>query len=250
MAKIQFTDARWKIRWASRHIAKINAFLHALNAPDGYTVREDFDAQTGQQFIEYGFKRKFPGKVLALHIGDAVHSLNCALDYSWMKTLKKISPASVSAYSKFPIYSESSGVENALRSNKIKEDSALHKIFTSEIKPYAGGNDALWTIHEIDIADKHHLLIPSLEVGVTSLSLKNDKQGTRNVLCVFTLENLYRYNIPENETFQGNDAVNVKVVFGEEIPPKGQEIIPILRKLPREVLNIVERLERLVETGS
>ncbi len=33
-------------------------------------------------------------------------------------------------------------------------------LLAAELEPYAGGNDPLWLLHEIDNRDKHRLLVP------------------------------------------------------------------------------------------
>jgi|SRR5882762_198517 len=48
---------------------------------------------------------------------------------------------------------------------KIEGMRAVIKDAIRSVKPYKGGNDILWTIHDLDIVDKHRIL---LAVGFTS----------------------------------------------------------------------------------
>src|SRR5207248_1202546 len=50
-------------------------------------------------------------------------------------------------------------------------------LITRDIKPYDGGNEAIWPIHRLDIADKHRLLIPVVDyASIVGLEIE-DEQG-------------------------------------------------------------------------
>jgi hypothetical protein len=61
-------------------------------------------------------------------------------------------------YTGFPIVEDPTEYK-ALSAGKVKgmNQTAIDKI--EALKPYKGGNDALWKIHRLNITDKHQLLL-------------------------------------------------------------------------------------------
>lgn len=248
MAK-RFVSARWKIKRANKHIAEIDALVSSFHEPDAYTVAEVRNPKTGQKFIEYGFAQRISVEELALAIGDAIHNLKCALDYAWIGTIKEIVPAKITSKTKFPIRSSRSELQSALGGIGIQNSHpTLYNLIVDDIKPYDGGDDLLCAIHRMDIGDKHKLLIPLLDIGVTNLTIEDDKGDIRRHLCVFTHGGAYRKPIEENQKLKDKGDVSLKVVFQEQLPPMGGEVLPILHYFSTLVLKIVELLEIFLET--
>ena len=79
------------------------------------------DAKTREQFVQYGLTDETIQTDLALIIGDAVHNLKCALDFTWCGVLKVIYPSSLHDKSKFPVFEDRKRLESALtKSGKNK----------------------------------------------------------------------------------------------------------------------------------
>lgn len=94
--------------------------------------------------------------------GDAVHNLKCALDYAWVQTVEQHVPSAVGKFSKFPVYRTIDDLKGALRGAKVDTSSpSLFNLIVTEIKPYDGGDLAIWPVHRLDIRDKHKLLLPA-----------------------------------------------------------------------------------------
>src|ERR1019366_7071528 len=116
---VQFEGARLKIDRANVHIAEIEAILGAL--PKNYTARIDRDEEAGSQAIVYTcnidlFDLK---SNLSLLVGDAIHNLRTALDYSWVAVLQKCAPSIITKWSRFLIADLPSELEKSLRGAKI-----------------------------------------------------------------------------------------------------------------------------------
>jgi hypothetical protein len=245
---MKFSDARAKIGRANKHIAEMDALLSTFQNSDAYTVREIRDSQTGQKFIEYGFAKRISVEDLALVIGDAVHNLKCALDYAWIHTIKKLAPTKT-AHAKFPIFSSRAKLEDALHGIEIQiSNPDLYNLIVTHIKPYDGGDLCLWSIHSMDISDKHRLLTPLLSVAVTDLAIEDDKGKVSKVLCVFTRMGPYRKFLEENEKLKDKGDVRLRVVFQKTFPETGVEVSPVLHNFSKLVLSVVETLERFLET--
>ncbi len=95
---------------------------------------------------------------LSLLIGDAVHNFRSTLDHLFYQLV--IANQQVPDRSThFPVKKD--------RASYIKSGATLErqigvaaKCQLDELKPYAGGNDELWVLHQLDITDKHKLLVP------------------------------------------------------------------------------------------
>jgi len=103
---------------------------------------------------------------LALLIGDAIHNMRCALDYTWLETIERLVPQSVSNHAKFPIYKLIEEVKGELRKGNVHTTCpALFDFTVDEIKPFERGNYPIWAVHSFDNRDKHRLLLPVLAQG-------------------------------------------------------------------------------------
>jgi hypothetical protein len=155
-----FLDSRLKVERANKHIKDIESSLRMLH--DSQTSAVNVDPETGCETLIY----EFPNvdavfSDVALMLGDAVHNLNCALDYTWLETIKRLAPDAVNDRAKFPVRRTANELEGSLKKAEIDIASpALFNFMIRQIQPYDGGNAAIWPIHRLDIRDKHRLLIP------------------------------------------------------------------------------------------
>ena len=98
---------------------------------------------------------RFSADVLA-GVGDIAHNLRTALDHL-MCHLLQVAESGITKRDYFPISesitryeSRKAGIVNRVRPEVIE---ALDRL-----KPYKGGNDALWRVHELNRIDKHRAL--------------------------------------------------------------------------------------------
>jgi hypothetical protein len=97
---------------------------------------------------------------LSLISGDALHNLHTALDYAWVATLNKHVPTANLDYAKFPVRETRKELEDALNGIQINATTQLKifEVLMSSVQPYDGGkNGVVYTLHKIDIRDKHLL---------------------------------------------------------------------------------------------
>jgi hypothetical protein len=166
-------QARAKLDRANVHIGKIERCVVALEDTDRSVVKIRPDTGTEQlchTLDESAFEQ------IALLLGDAIHNLNCVLDYTWLQTIEILAPSFVSRYAKFPIYQSSKELEGQLRERHIDTIcSALFDLMIDEIKPHDGGNAAIWPVHCFANRDKHRLLIPTLaEVSIKGIEVQDE----------------------------------------------------------------------------
>lgn len=154
-----FKQARAKIKRANHHIAQLDTQIELLEQSDVGTV--EINPEFGNEVIKHDIPDRNLVSQIALIAGDAVHNLRCALDYAWVETIAKLAPYALGKFTKFPVYPTCDALEAALCGNGIDQaTNNLFEVMLTKIKPYAGGDDAVWPIHRMDIRDKHRLLIP------------------------------------------------------------------------------------------
>jgi hypothetical protein len=173
---VRLEDSRLKIERADKHIADIEARIGTLHESQFSTVK--IDPKTGCETLTYDFSDSKAFDDIALMLGDAIHNLNCALDYTWLRTIEKLVPRAVPDRAKFPVHEAAKELEGSLKKAEVHTTSpALFKFMMTEIKPYHGGDSAIWPVHRLSIRDKHRLLIPVWSTAVVTYIELEDQTG-------------------------------------------------------------------------
>src|SRR5271156_6411477 len=94
-------NSRLKIDRANKHIADIKKRLVALQDSEASAI--EIDSETGGERLKHDFGDRMAFRDIALMLGDAIHNLKCALDYTWLETIQGLAPAAVSSFAKFPV---------------------------------------------------------------------------------------------------------------------------------------------------
>jgi hypothetical protein len=117
--------------------------------------------------------------------------------------------------------------------------STVDQDLVRSLQPYTGGNYSLRSLHDLDIQDKHHSLIPHTSL-VTSpkISVKLDAAG--NPVG-------FREGRPELEV-DTSEPPSVKFTFPPDSPFAGEEVLQILRRLHKHVTDIIEQFAGVTVT--
>ncbi len=171
--------ARLKIKRADKHIADIELSIDCLKKR--LVCRAHIEPDTGCEFIKCDFEDIEDRETfddLPAMIGDAVHNLKCALDHAWLETMTRLVPAKSWERSKFPAYATPEDVESALRKLEIHISSPqFFDLIMTKVEPHDRGDFAIRTVHELDIRDKHRLLIPVVHYSSIGDIYLKDQQG-------------------------------------------------------------------------
>src|SRR5271157_1319283 len=167
--EVLFSDARLKIKRAREHMIEFDA--HAAKvfgsgfAP--YSQSSDFDAKSGEYIIKFSATREVITR-FAILSGDAIHNLRTALDFAWFELTAADSPVAENRI-RFPVYPTRKLLEDFIKSREEQQSVVrLSGKLLDTIKPYKGGNvigDLIYALHQLDIRDKHRLLIPQVQVS-------------------------------------------------------------------------------------
>lgn len=159
-----FHGPRLKLKRAKEHIDDLHFRVRQFCDSGVHRIAVERDAKTGDEMLKIAPAKTVP-EVFSLILGDAVHNLASALDLAWFD----LTAADSSEKRKlvFPVYPDRAHLEEFI-GKRPKQASliAVRRKLLDEIQPYKGGNgDALYSIHHLDIADKHRLLIPQVQIG-------------------------------------------------------------------------------------
>jgi hypothetical protein len=210
-------EARAKIERANVHIGDVERRVNALEQTDTAVV--EIHPEHGTELLTHAVdETAFTD--LALVIGDAVHNLNCALEYTWQQTIESLLPTNARDRAYFPAHKTIEDLKATLRKGKV-DTTCLH-LFTfivDEIQPCDGGNPAIWPIRCFANRDKHRLLIPVLAEGHINGSEVQDRTGARRPVSNFSAPQMPPYCIDFTDelhvTKKGRLTANVIVDDGK-----------------------------------
>lgn len=143
---------RVRIERAKKHLTNLEREIGTFGSRKFYAVTTDPD--TKQR--ELGEHRILDFDFLAA-AGDVVHNLRGALDHLACQLVWVGSGEEPSRRVEFPIAKDSTTYERD-KAQKVEGMCPRAIKAIDALKPYKGGNDTLWRIHELDNIDKHREL--------------------------------------------------------------------------------------------
>lgn len=153
---------RVKIERAKKNLDNLERELIAYGPKHFHAATSHRDAQTGDVVVHAVQRwRKFPFDALAA-AGDVIQNLRSALDYLAQQLVWAGSGSEPSRQVQFPIAKDADAYESA-KASRVEGMCPKAIKFIDSLKPYKGGNDALWRIHELNNIDKHRTLFTYAE---------------------------------------------------------------------------------------
>jgi hypothetical protein len=250
---------RIKIERAKRHIRDLEAEIAAFHGRGPYEIVAYDDAKTGDKIFRVKIREPVP-TCLSGAIGDVVHNLRAALDQlAWQLVIaNRKQPRRRTG---FPVADSVEEFESDA-AGKIKGVSARAYRFIRRLKPYKGGREFFWTIHELDRLDKHQSIIPvgaaythvtikllmavpwddaPLASPPISLRPKDRCYPLKDGTTLYVIKAAARQPpIDENPQF------TFDVAFGEGQIVDGEPVVPALQQLTELVERVIAITERRV----
>lgn len=237
MTEPPFRGPKLKIERAERHIRDLQAAIDAFLARDPYPHVVEDDAERGVRWVKMEVRELVPAE-LGLIAGDAIHNLRSALDIMLCDIAAMHGDASRSI--RFPFRQDADELET-LTDKMVKRLPIEIIALISKLKLYKaenGGNKLLRALHDLDIIDKHKLIVttaafrgvmhshPDETATITSYgALVGD-----GVVMQFALANVA----------DEQPQITTAITFGDGQPFQGEPIVPTLRQLANLVSEIVE----------
>lgn len=165
-----FSSAFLKLERAEHHIDHFKTIV-------GSYVTENLNALQPVENADQWDPRILGGR-LPSHtptvVGDAIHNLRTSLDHAYC-ALVESNGGNISRHTTFPFHKRQVDAEGSLKGIKQQgaapSDAAIDAI-VNHIQPFEGSD--IYGVHALDIADKHHVLIPTEAViRITGLDFLN-----------------------------------------------------------------------------
>lgn len=234
-----------KVERADTHISDVRDYIKQYFETCPYTTFTELDASGERELLKLRLTNPPPGKI-AIVVGDVVHNLRSALDQlaCCLAIRNGFSDAS-GTYFPFAVSREI--YESKSVQEKVKKLPQAAVQIIHELKPYQGGNDLLWSLHQLDIIDKHRALIP---IATTHLGIK--AQLTAKPLGTFP----HTFSIPKALQPLDKDAVilvypaglqfdsseiefTVDMAFHNVGPIEGQPVLTVLHQFVAMIKSIL-----------
>ena len=236
-----FDSARLKIDRADKHITDLEGIIGPL--PVRYTCSIEIDPQGRGHSIKYEIAN-FPkiDSDMALITGDALHNLKTALDHCWLELV-----GSGNRHRKFPVRDTAQELNGALHGANIdRTHPEVFKWIFDHAKPYKGGMFDLWCLHELDIADKHRLLLPVVRNAWIIGIVVEDQDGIHkgNSMLAQGL-NVLRFDFERHVKIHDKGKLSLEVCFADGLATESLEILDTLKRYRRLTVDLIERMERI-----
>jgi hypothetical protein len=253
--------ASLKIDRAVKHIIELEA-LFRKQRPFTYVLETNIN--TGQK-ATFAKRNETIANESAIIIGDVIHNLRASIDHAyWDATNAFAKSEGEKKNIQFPITpTEKAFSESFIPGLPSRVSEAFVQALIS-LKPYRedGGNQALCAIHDLDIIDKHKLLIPTGNyTRITSEIIQREVPDFPGGLLDCGAGNCHRdvvWNIPpmnrkqrrarrfpKSGIFEQELRVPVDIVFAVEGFVNSKSVIPTLHHIvdvARETVEVISKV--------
>lgn len=206
----RLNGVRFKIERAKQHLHDLDAAVAKFTAPHPFRIdMNEIDNRTGERIARVVVKRQ-PPPILALIVGDLVHSLRTALDYAaWQ--LVDSNDGRPGRHTQYPIsLTEEDFEKSGRRQLRGAAESAIRAVSLNQpFRIATPKKHPLWVLSDLDNRDKHRLLHVVGGV-ITRAGIGARPPG-------MSVENLVFYSRPRRFLLHGDLVARVKVSSGK--PP-------------------------------
>lgn len=254
-----FQQARLKLEWAKAHINQLHAHWEAFLKTDFCQLVLE-DEPDGGQTLRVVSLNPLPAQ-LVLILGDAVHNMRCALDYTISELLGWKDTRLT-----FPMDEGRDELEASFRTkpqvvagrtvkkgrNAAVEQAipGLGKFITNEIRPYKAPDGFLWALGKLDGRDKHRLLIPVLvPQSITGINAV-DQNNNRMTNCTGTVGpggtlNMIHFGAG-GVKIESYGKPTAEIFLNEPGIIEGQPVFPALIQMAQAVAETIDQIEDFV----
>lgn len=201
---------------------------------DKSSVRQIYRPNPNDEIIECP---RLPFDALAT-AGDVIHNLRSALDHLAHQLVVVHSRVEPSKRVEFPIAKDFATYE-ATKAEKVDGMGPEAKEAIDRLKPYGGGNDSLWRLHELDNIDKHRTL---LTIGRNYLLFAHWCPG----------DYLLRTSIPHfsgafPDPMERETQLEIEKAITQSLAARGDSLLPSLHELVKVIEDLILGFEPLLQ---
>jgi hypothetical protein len=247
-----FDASKIKLERAAEHLQELESAATAyLNGKPCAIIVEPFPGglyeAMGTQAWNARIRNPVPLKFSAI-IGDVVHNLRTALDLLVCDLVRVNGKNAKQVY--FPFCASVAELPRAIRDRNIRRAGPDVVRAIESLKPYSGGNNALRLIHDLDITDKHHALLPVLgavSVPIGAIFGKNLPPASANWSSVIDHDGQMVIGTPNYRNIPLGTEIPARFSLALEIGPGigYRELSEVLHSLTQEANRVFLALTSL-----
>ena len=164
-----FESARRKIARAKKHLDDLTREIRTFVESGAYEqVKEDDPNRPGYTLHKIKLIKAIPISIED-SAGDCIDNLRGALDHAcYGAAIASGNPNPRNAY--FPFAGDAERLETAIKGNSKDVPQEIYPLFR-RLAPYKGGDELLWTLNLLCVADKHKIITPMGTGGILSPSI-------------------------------------------------------------------------------
>lgn len=246
-----FESSRLKIKRADQHINNLKILVSDFLKTDFYTLEANY--KTHIQQVAYRVVRVDPlPENVPLVLGDAIHNLRSALEHFMWETVDRFGGTPPDLHTSFPIAMTEQQYRSAFAKREITLLRKEIKEFISDVQPYVTGDNTLWNLHQLDITDKHQLIIP-VASAATSMGLKQPRTWVAELSSAFHLElgeEICHIPIETYEKSHNNIQFGPAITFRNSEVFRGKTVIEALEHASGYIDMIITTVERKIAQPS
>lgn len=246
---MNFTASRRKVERSVEHIYDLNKLLKSFAESDFYAVSVKEYEGSNHVFIDID-KSGFDATRAALIIGDVLHNLKSALDILYYQTFDTMTGAA-DHRTRFPIRDERQQLITSIDGGLKEKRLATHRgarlivdLLLDIVYPYKAGNHPIWALHNLNIRDKHQLLIPVFDV-MRFLDIRLEDEGQNVFLAdnqpYYTRESFqFKIERAGRLTVHDKGHAALEIVFDIGVPYQDQSVIQSLHEIAESVTRTID----------
>jgi hypothetical protein len=245
-----FEGPNLKIKRANKHISELEEAVELFSNGDSHGLRLYRDPGASEVMLDYSQIKDTPCD-WPLIIGDAIHNLRSALDLAIVEFIGSVGGAATK-HTRFQFFNDRNHLVTSLEQAVLKGLPTVIEFLADKIQPYLTGDNPLKALHDLDIDDKHLLLIPILSVswigfeqiyiirpdGSIHANLRGNKYGTTMGGKAL---NIVAFPASNTLKIEGKIYPTFYICFGKGQAFENQPVIPTLRQLAQFVTETVEK---------
>jgi hypothetical protein len=222
-------------------------------AGKNHEVFVEHDLHGGDDALKVQTTASLPDE-FALTLGDAVHNLRTALDYV-INEIELLDMGTMTKFTKFPFYKTHESLVGAINGGfKEKIPKQVINCIVAIVQPYiTGDGEILCGLDDLDIADKHQLLIPKTEFRFINGICFTDDAGVERLVDQWLLipGKIASHPISgcKNAKITNQGNASYKILFDQPSqfashPFARQEIIWVMYQIVGLVESAIDEIER------
>ena len=249
-------SSREKIKRANKNLADLNVLVNDFRDSKGYEVVIDRDTKARQKIHRLRINKEPPpswGPV----VGDILYDLRSALDHLACD-LVRAGGGTCDSTTEFPIAKNRKAFESRLGSVKGARIKSL-KVLRAH-KPYSGGNDLLWTLHQLNRVEKHRFpLVIFARPRSLAFTFHPSQLGVPTVpelRVAYFLSAEERARVLKDGDILGEEPLNdespfhtepiIEIAFGEPDMVRSEPMLDTLHDISGTVERVVESFAPLL----